>query len=76
MLMLGFFIFEFFYMKEIEEILFSNIVPCLDLYQVTRFEFFEQKINKILTKLVKYVQFLVTPWCYNFYKVCLKNATI
>ena len=45
-------------MKEIEEILFSNIVPCLDLDQVTRFEFFEWKINKALTKLVKYVQFL------------------
>ena len=45
-------------MKEIEEILFSNIVPCLDLDQVTRSEFFEWKINKVLTKLVKYVQFL------------------
>ena len=40
------------------KILFSNIVPCLDLDQVNRFEFFEQEIDKILRKLVKYVQFL------------------
>ena len=58
LMMLVFFIFGFFYMKEIEEILFSNIVPCLDLDQVTRFECFEWKINKVLTKLVRYVQFL------------------
>ena len=40
-MLMMFFIFGFFYMKEIEETLFSNIISCLDLDQVTRFEFFE-----------------------------------
>ena len=38
---ISFVIFGFFYMKLMEEILLSNIVPRLDLNQLTRFEFFE-----------------------------------